>query len=187
LEHRLSNFFNAERGAQDALSMFDALKTLRGQASCERLLAMVSLDTDNLDSSELHAERAERLYAEMRDPLGVVEARLLRAQVALARRDMPKARTVLMQAREISVREPEPRQHYLLTRAWFQLESGDAIGAQESLSAAPGVFARPWQVGEHTPHLLARLTRLPWPTPEALDAVEEWRGIIHDHARRDQV
>ncbi len=187
LEHRLSNFFNAERGAQDALSMFDALKTLRGQASCERLLAMVALDTDSLDSSELHAERAERLYAEMRDPLGVVEARLLRAQVALARRDMPKARQVLMQAREISVREPEPRQHYLLTRAWFQFESGDAVGAQESLNAAPGVFARPWQVGEHTPQLLARLTRLPWPNPEALDAVEEWRGIIHDHARRDQM
>ncbi len=187
LEHRLSNFFNAERNAQDALGTFESLKTIRGQASCERLLAMVALDTDNLDLGELHAERAERLYTEMRDPLGVVEARLLRAQLALATRDLTAARKVLMQAREISVREPEPRQHYLLTRAWFQFESGDAVGAVESLKAAPDVFTRPWQVGDHTPHLLARLTRLPWPDPEALDAVEEWRGIIHDHARRDQV
>ncbi len=187
LEHRLSNFFNAERNAQDALSTFESLKTLRGQAACERLLAMVALDTDDIDLGELHAERAERLYTEMRDPLGVVEARLLRAQLALAGRDLTAARKVLMQAREISVREPEPRQHYLLTRAWFQFESGDAVGALESLKAAPDVFARPWQVGDHTPHLLARLTRLPWPDSEALDAVEEWRGIIHDHARRDQV
>lgn len=186
LEHRLSNYFNAERGAHEALSTFEALKTLRGQASCERLLAMISLDTDNLDTGELHADRAERLYSQIRDPLGVVEARLLRAQLALARRDLAAARRVLMQAREISVKEPEPRQHYLLTRAWFQFESGDPVGAEEALNAAPSVFARPWQVGDHTPHLLARLARLAWPRPETLDQVEEWRGVIHDHARRDQ-
>jgi serine/threonine protein kinase/tetratricopeptide (TPR) repeat protein len=187
LDHRLSNFFSAEQAAQEALSMFETLQTPRGQASCERLLAMIALDTDNLDAGELHAERAERLYTQMRDPPGVVEARLLRAQLALARRDLLAARKVLMQAREISVREPEPRQHYLLTRSWFQFESGDVIGAQEGLNAAPGVFTRPWQVGDHTPQLLARLTRLPWPNPEVLDAVEEWRSVIHDHARRDRV
>ncbi|HEX2733752.1 MAG TPA: protein kinase [Polyangiaceae bacterium] len=186
LEHRLSNFFNAEQGAHSALAAFEALKTLPGQASCERLLAMVALDTDNLDAGELHADRAERLYAQIRDPLGVVEARLLRAQLALARRDLPNARRVLMQAREISVKEPEPRQHYLLTRAWFQFESGDTVSAEEALNAAPTVFAHPWHVGDHTPHLLARLARLAWPRPETLDQVEEWRGVIHDHARRDQ-
>jgi hypothetical protein len=116
----------------------------------------------------------------------VVEARLLRAQLALARRDLPNARRVLMQAREISVKEPEPRQHYLLTRAWFQFESGDTVSAEEALNAAPTVFAHPWHVGDHTPHLLARLARLAWPRPETLDQVEEWRGVIHDHARRDQ-
>jgi hypothetical protein len=92
----------------------------------------------------------------------------------------------LMQAREISVREPEPRQHYLLTRAWFQLATGDAQSAQEAITAARTVFAQPWQVGDHTPHLLARLSRLSWPEPNALDAIEEWRSIIHDQARRDQ-
>jgi tetratricopeptide (TPR) repeat protein len=186
LEHRLSNFFSAEQGAQEALATFESLKTLRGQAGCERLLAMIALDTDHLARGDAHAERAERLYAQIRDPLGIVEARLLRAQLALARRDLEAGRRMLMQAREVSVKEPEPRQHYLLTRAWFQFESGDTVGAEEALSAAPSVFARPWQVGDHTPHLLARLTRLPWPNAEVIEQLEEWRGVIHDHARRDQ-
>jgi serine/threonine protein kinase/tetratricopeptide (TPR) repeat protein len=186
LEHRLSNYYNAERHAQEALGLFESLKTLRGQSACERLLAMISVDTDNLEAGDAHALRAEKLYSEMRDPWGVVEARLLRAQIALSRRDQAEARRSLMQAREISVREPEPRQHYLLTRAWFQLATGDAQSAQEAITAARTVFAEPWQVGDHTPHLLARLTRLSWPEPNALDAIEEWRSIIHDQARRDQ-
>jgi serine/threonine protein kinase/tetratricopeptide (TPR) repeat protein len=186
LEHRLSNFYNAERHAQEALSLFESLKTLRGQSACERLLGMIAIDTDNLDEGDVHALRAEKLYSQMRDPWGVVEARLLRAQSALSRRDQAEARRALMQAREITVREPEPRQHYLLTRAWFQLLTGDPRSAEEAITAARTVFAHPFQVGDHTPHLLARLTRQQWPNPEALDAIEEWRSQIHDHARRDQ-
>jgi hypothetical protein len=186
IEHRLSNFYNGERYAQEALGLFESLKTLRGQSACERLLAMISLDTDNLDTGELHAVRAEKLYSEMRDPWGVVEARLLRAQLALARGDLPEARRIPMQAREVTVREPEPRQHYLLTRAWFQLVTQDTRSAKEALNAARTVFSHPRQVGDHTPQLLARLTRLDWSDPEALDTIDEWRSAIHDHARRDQ-
>jgi thioredoxin-like negative regulator of GroEL len=119
----------------------------------------------------------------MRDPFGVVEARLLRAQASLARRDFQEARRAIMQAREISLREPEPRQHYLLTRAWFQLENGDAESAQEALNAAPTVFDKPWQVGEHTLHVLTRLARLAWPSQETIDDIHEWRRVIQDHAR----
>jgi eukaryotic-like serine/threonine-protein kinase len=187
LEHRLSNFFNAESGAQDALAIFESLKTVRGQSSCERLLAMIAIDMDDLDTGILHADRAERLYSQMRDPWGIVESRLLQAQTALAMHDLAKAKRALMQAREVSVREPGPRQHYLLTRAWFQLESGDADGATEALNAASTVFARAWQVADHTPHLLARLSRLKWPAAEAVDIIEEWRSVINDHARRDQI
>jgi tetratricopeptide (TPR) repeat protein len=186
LEHRLNNFYAAETGAQEALGAFEALKTVRGQSACERLLAMIALDTDNLDKGEVHAERAERLYGEMRDPWGIVESRLLRAQLQLARHEHDEARRAIMLAREIPVREPEPRQHYLLTRAWLQLEAGDFEGAQEALNAAPTVFTRPWQVGDHTPHLLARLSRFQWPNQEALDGIEEWRSIITEHARRDE-
>ncbi len=186
LEHRLNNFFSAEAGAQEALAAFESLKTVRGQSACERLLAMVALDVDDLDTGEVHAERAERLYSQMRDPWGIVESRLLRAQLALARHHHDEARRAIMLAREIPVREPEPRQHYLLTRAWFQFEAGDYEGAQEALNAAPTVFTRPWQVGDHTPHLLARLSRLSWPSQEVLDGIEEWRDVIVEHARSDE-
>jgi eukaryotic-like serine/threonine-protein kinase len=182
-EHRLSNFFSADRGALDASQLFESLKIVRGHAACERLLAMTAIDTDNLEKGLNHARRAEQLYTEMRDPFGVVECRLLRAQASLARRDFPEARRAIMQAREISLREPEPRQHYLLTRAWFQLENGDAESAQEALNAAPTVFEKPWQVGEHTLHVLARLARLPWPSQETVEDIHEWRRVIQDHAR----
>lgn len=187
IEHRLSNFFNAERGAQEALAMFESLKIVRGMSTCERLLAMIALDTDNLHPAKLHAEHAEELYTQMRDSWGVVEARLLRAQVALAQRNHTEARRALMQAREIQLREPEPRQHYLLTRAWFQLENGDSESAQEALNAAATVFERPWQVGEHTPHLLARLARLPWPDSQTLAGLTRWRQVILDQARRERL
>jgi eukaryotic-like serine/threonine-protein kinase len=182
-EHRLSNFFSADRGALDALALFESLKIVRGHAACERLLAMIAIDTDNLDRGREHAQRAEQLCSEMRDPFGVVEARLLRAQASLARRDFPEARRAIMQAREISLREPEPRQHYLLTRAWFQLENGDPDSAQEALNAAPTVFEKPWQVGAHTLHVLTRLARLSWPNQETVEDIHEWRRVIQDHAR----
>jgi tetratricopeptide (TPR) repeat protein len=184
-EHRLSNFFSADRGAAEALSLFESLKIARGRAACERLLAMVAIDTDNVERGGEHAERAEQLYSELRDPFGVVECRLLRAQASLVRRDFAEARRAIMQAREIGLREPEPRQHYLLTRAWFQLENGDSDSAQEALNAAPTVFAKAWQVGGHTLHLLTRLTRLAWPVPETINDIQEWRRVIQERAKSD--
>jgi tetratricopeptide (TPR) repeat protein len=185
LEHRLGNFYNAGRGAREALNLYESLQVARGQSQCDRLLAMISIDTDHPRLGATHAKRAEQFFVEMRDPAGVVEARLLRAQAAMAVRDFDEARQALMGAREVSVRAPEPRQHYLLTRAWFQLESGDADGAVEALNAAPSVFERPWQVGEHTPHLLARLARLEWPQTRIVDDIEEWRRVIDEHARSE--
>ncbi len=68
VEHRLMNFHSAEIGALDALSTFETLRTPRGQAACDRLLAMIGLDTDDLDMAELHTERASQLFARMSDP-----------------------------------------------------------------------------------------------------------------------
>lgn len=183
LEHRLGNFYNAGRGAQEALTLFESLQVARGQSQCDRLLAMIAIDTDHPRRGANHAKRAEQFFLEMRDPAGIVEARLLRAQASMAVREFDEARQALMGAREVSVRAPEPRQHYLLTRAWFQLESGDADAAVEALNAAPSVFERPWQVGEHTPHLLARLARLEWPRAQIIEDIEEWRRVIDEHAR----
>lgn len=185
LEHRLGNFYNANHGAREALGLFESLQVARGQSQCDRLLAMIAIDTDHPRQGAVNAKRAEQFFVEMRDPAGVVEARLLRAQAAMALRDFDTARQALMSAREVSVRAPEPRQHYLLTRAWFQLESGDPGAAIEALNAAPTVFEKPWQVGEHTPHLLARLARLEWPRVQVIDDIEEWRRVIDEHARGD--
>ncbi|MEN9577961.1 MAG: hypothetical protein RJA70_970 [Pseudomonadota bacterium] len=184
LEHRLNNFHAAEASATEALAAFEALKTVRGQSACERLLAMLALSVDDLESGELHAIRAETLYAQMGDPWGTVESRLLRVQLALARHNIEQAKSAIMLARELPVREPEPRQHYLLTRAWYQFEAGDFEGAQESLTAAQSVFTRAWQVGDHTPHLLARLSRFQWPSPETAEGIRGWRRVINEHARR---
>lgn len=184
LEHRLNNFYAAELAATEALAAFESLKTVRGQSACLRLLAMLALDVDDIATGEVHAANAEKLYAQMGDPWGTVESRLLRAQLALARHHYEDARKAIMLAREIPVREPEPRQHYLLTRAWFQFEAGDFEGAHEALTAASSVFARPWQVGDHTPHLLARLSRFQWPSSEPLEGIREWRHVINQHARR---
>jgi eukaryotic-like serine/threonine-protein kinase len=185
LEHRLGNYHSALRGARDSLGLFESVQATRGQAQSERLLAMIAIDTDHPQTGAKHAQRAEHLCSEMRDPVGLVEARLLRAQAALAVRDFEAAREALVNARELSVRAPEPQQHYLLTRAWFQLGVGDVDGAQEALRVAPSVFEKPWQVGEHTPHLLARLARLEWPLIETLADIEDWRRIIDAHARSE--
>lgn len=185
LEHRLGNYHSALRGARDSLGLFEAVQATRGQAQCERLLAMIAIDTDHPHTGAKHAQRAEQLSADMRDPVGLVEARLLRAQAALAIRNFEAAREALAGARELPVRAPEAQQHYLLTRAWFQLGVGDAEGAQEALRAAPSAYEKPWQVGEHTPHLLARLARLEWPLAQTLADIEEWRRIIDAHARSE--
>ena len=186
VEHRIGNFFNSEEGAKRALELYESLKISRGQSSCGRLLAMLALDTDRLQEAGTYAEAAEKAYADMRDPWGIVEARLLRAQVALASRDLTEARNSLMRAREISVKEPEPRQHYLLTRAWYQHESDNPEAAQEALANAPLVFAKPWQVGDHTPQLLSRLSRLSWQTEGTAQDINEWRELIRARAREDE-
>jgi hypothetical protein len=89
-------------------------------------------------------------------------------------------------ASKILVQEPEPSQHQLLTDAWLLLETGDPVGAKASLDEARAVFPHPSRVGDHTPHLLARLSRRIWAVPGALDAINEWRAKIHDDSLREQ-
>ncbi|HEY6557792.1 MAG TPA: protein kinase [Polyangiaceae bacterium] len=185
VEHRLMDFYSAEQGALDALAAFETLRTPRGQAACERLLAMVGIDTDDLDMAELHAEHAESTYRQLGDPWGILEATLLSCQVSLARHDLDRALALLERCSQIRVEEAEPRQHYLLTKSWLELESNDPDKAFESLEAAADVFGPRSRVGDHTPHLLGRLSRLPWP-PHALGRIDAWRALLNDRARRKQ-
>jgi hypothetical protein len=60
------------------------------------------------------------------------------------------------------------------------------VGAKASLDDARAVFPHPSGVGDHTPHLLARLSRRFWAVPGAVDANNAWRANIHDYSLREQ-
>ncbi len=185
VEHRLMNYYSSELGALEALGAFEALRTPRGQAACERLLAMIGIDTDDLDMAEIHAELSMGIYASMTDPWGTLESRLLACQISLARKDLVAAEKKLAEAAKISVQEAEPRQHLLLTQAWFYIDSGDPDKAYEALEAAAEVFGDRSRAGDHTPHLLGRLSRKRWPA-HAQDRIDAWRALLNDRSRRVQ-
>jgi serine/threonine protein kinase/tetratricopeptide (TPR) repeat protein len=182
VEHRLMNYYGAERGALEALNAFSSLKTPRGQAACARLLAMVALDTDDIDVAQSHAERAMELYSHLGDPWGTVEASLIACQVHLARHDLVPARELIERIRRDTGEEVEPRQHLLLTRAWLEMASGNVDQAFKAVDAAAEVFDQRSRAGDHTPHLLGRLSRYAWPK-HALGRIEAWRTTLTERSR----
>jgi tetratricopeptide (TPR) repeat protein len=185
IEHRLFNFHSAEQGAQEALLVFENLRSPRGQAACARLLAMIAFDTDDVDLAEIHADRALSLYGKLGDPWGIVESKLLKCQALLAHHDLDRASAMLEQLNTIDLEEAEPKQHLLLTRAWFWYESGDTDQGFEALDAASEVFSQRSRAGDHAPHLLGRLSRLAWPE-HVVDRIDAWRAVLTDRARRAQ-
>jgi serine/threonine protein kinase/tetratricopeptide (TPR) repeat protein len=185
VEHRLMNYHGAETGALEALTVFETLRTPRGQAACDRLLAMVGLDTDDVDMAELHASRAHKIYAKTNDPWGVMETKLLFCQIALFRHDTARARELLEECSRIAVEEAEPRQHFLLTRAWLEAENGDLDDALDSIEAAADVFGPRTRAGDHSPQLLARLLRYRW-SDLARGRMDSWHQVLNDRTRRKQ-
>jgi serine/threonine protein kinase/tetratricopeptide (TPR) repeat protein len=183
VEHRLMNYHGAETGALEALVVFETLRTPRGQAACDRLLAMVGLDTDDMEMAELHATRANKIYAKSNDPWGVMETKLLFCQIALFEHDTLRARELLEECSRIAVEEAEPRQHFLLTRAWLEAESGDLDQALESVEAAADVFGPRTRAGDHSPQLLTRLLRYRF-SDQARGRIDAWRHALNDRTRR---
>jgi hypothetical protein len=55
--------------------------------------------------------------------------------------------------------------------------------AFESLEAAAEVFGDRSRAGDHAPHLLARLSRMPWPE-HARQRIEAWRALLNDRSKR---
>ena len=185
VEHRLMNYHGAETGALEALVVFETLRTPRGQAACDRLLAMVGLDTDDMEMAELHAGRAHKIYAKGNDPWGVMETKLLFCQIALFKHDTARARELLEECSRIAVEEAEPRQHFLLTRAWLEAENGDLDQALESVEAAADVFGPRTRAGDHSPQLLTRLLRYRF-SDHARGRIDAWRHALNDRTRRKQ-
>jgi hypothetical protein len=144
---------------------------------------MIGIDTDDPDMAELHAQRAITLYEAIGDPWGILEAKLLRCQIALVHRAFDEARKLLNECRSVVVQEAEPRQHYLLTLSWLCAAEGVFDAASEHLEAASEVFGARTRAGDHTPHLLGRLARLEWPG-HAVDRIHAWRAQLTDRSRR---
>jgi serine/threonine protein kinase/tetratricopeptide (TPR) repeat protein len=182
VEHRLQNFHSATRGAEEALAAFESLRTPRGQAACRRLLAMIAIDTDEADEAERHVEWAAKIYSDMGDPWGVVESKVLEAQVALLRRDFELAESKLAEASTLVVEEPEPYQHRLLTEAWCLRERGAPDLGSARIREAMHRFPNRRQIGDHTLHLLARLSRYRWPE-STVTLIAEWRAELVQLAR----
>jgi serine/threonine protein kinase len=185
IEHRLMNYHGAETGALEALVVFETLRTPRGQAACDRLLAMIGLDTDDIEMADLHASRAHKIYAKTNDPWGVMETKLLFCQIALFRHDTARARELLEECSRIAVEEAEPRQHFLLTRAWLEAENADLDQALESVEAAADVFGPRTRAGDHSPQLLTRLLRYRF-SDHARGRIDAWRHALNDRTRRKQ-
>ncbi|HXS17460.1 MAG TPA: hypothetical protein VN764_09730, partial [Polyangiaceae bacterium] len=177
VEHRMFNFHAATLGAQEALVAFEHLRTPRGQAASRRLLAMIGVDTDDLELAERNAEWCAKISHDLDDPWGLVEAKLLQAQVALMRRDTETATALLKECAGLQVEEPEPHQHRLLTQAWLLRETGYEAEATELLRSAMEIFPEKRRVGDHTVHLLARLSRHSWASPMQ-DELETWRRSL---------
>ncbi len=170
-DHRLLELESARARGQNALSAFQLLGTPRGQTAALRVIAMAALDAGDLVDAEQRATEALALFEQLGDPWGLAESKLLLAQVALAR-GAPEAREILQSIEIHRVQEPEPRQHWHLTMAWWLAREGAFDEALHHLEQAKLTFGDE-RVGDHALPLSSRVASVPWPDAYAqrLDAV----------------
>jgi eukaryotic-like serine/threonine-protein kinase len=143
---------------------------------------MIAIDTDEPDVATRHTEWASRIYTDMDDPWGIAEGMVLEAQTALLRRDFEKAEAKLIDTSALSVEEPEPHQHRLLTEAWCLRERGASDLGSARIRDAMTRFPNRRQVGDHTPHLLARLSRYRW-SADTTALIADWRAELSKNSR----
>lgn len=177
VEHRMFNLHAAEVGAEEALIAFESLRTPRGQAACRRLLAMVAIDSDDAEIAARNTEWCSQISADLDDPWGIVEAKVLSAQVALLERNLVLAEELLAFSATLAVEEPEPHQHRLLTEAWLLREQDKEKEASQRIQSAMDTFPNRTRVGDHTVHLLARLSRYRW-SEDAQRLIVSWRRAL---------
>ena len=176
LAHRTGELDMALGHAESARKMMQDLKNPRGEAACQRLLGMIAFDTGDLMRSREHALSASALYDQMGEPRGQVEASLLLAQVALATKN-PVAAELIRACEAIGLVEAETRQHSSLTKAWLLHVEGQFEEAAAELRTARLAFGDPRRTGDHTRHLLSRLSDLDWP-PSTRKLIDDWRAEL---------
>ena len=166
----------------NTLRAFHILENPRGEAGCERLLAMNALDSGHPNTAEVHASAAGVLYAKLDDPWGKVESLLLIAQVALYRGDTAAARDALIRCEAVALAEAEPKQHRHLTLAWLAVAEARPQDAARELDAARKIYRDATQSGDHTPQLLVLFDRMGWPEP-AGQRVRQWLSTVQQRTR----
>ncbi len=176
-DHRDGDFARAHERASDTLKAFRLIENPRGEAGCERLLAMNALDGGHPNTAEVHARASGVLYSRLNDPWGKVEALLLLAQVGLYRSDTTSARDALIRCEAIALAEAEPKQHRHLTLAWLAAAEGRWADVTRELDAARRTFKDSTQSGDHTPQMLRHFVEMEWPDP-AGDRVRQWHASI---------
>ncbi len=121
----------------------------------------------------------------MGDPWGVVETNLLLAQRALVRHDTERASSLLSECSKMTVEEAEPRQHYLLTKAWLEAEERN-LDRRSSRSRQP----RTSSARARAPAITRRTCSRAWSRSSGrvtrLDRIDAWRAVLNDRARRKQ-
>lgn len=172
-DHREGDFARAHERASTTLKSFRLVENPRGEAGCERLLAMNALDGGHPNTAEVHARASGILYSRLNDPWGKVESLLLLAQVALYRNDTDAAREQLIRCEAIALAEAEPKQHRHLTLAWLAAAEERWSEVTREIDAARRTFKDLSQSGDHTPQLLRHLDGMGWPEPAA-SRVKQW-------------
>jgi eukaryotic-like serine/threonine-protein kinase len=176
-DHREGDFARAHERASNTLKSFRLVENPRGEAGCERLLAMNAMDGGHPNTAEVHARQAGVLYSRLNDPWGKVESLLLLAQVALYRDDTSTAREALIRCEAIALAEAEPKQHRHLTLAWLSAAEQRWADTTRELDAARRTFKDSTQSGDHTPQLLRMFQSMSWPEPAA-SRVAQWMSVL---------
>lgn len=184
-DHRARHFDAARARALTARTAFRELVNPRGEAACERLLAMIAIDVSDGAEALVHVDLLTAIFSKLQDPWGILEARLLRAQIALLCDD-EGAEALVTACDEITVDEAEPRQHRHLTRAWLLWKQQRWVEAARELDAGRTAFGEKARSGDHTPHLLERFVKLRWEAP-AQAKLDAWRRTLEAQDRGDSV
>ena len=178
VDHRAGDLSAAYDRTLDTRARFRSVDNPRGEAACERLMAMAALDRLDPQSAFHHALAAYAIYDQrLADSWGRVEGSVLLAQIALAEGATARAREHLEVARAIEIDESEPIQHRYLTEAWLALVEGDADSASRAIFAARGAFPDGRRTGDHTPMLITRLAGISH-DPKVSTALADWERYL---------
>src|SRR5678815_2194310 len=123
-----------------------------------------------------HASVAAKIFERLQDPWGDLEARLLLAQVALAKND-PQAKSLCIECEKIVLDEAEPRQHRHLTLAWLAQTEARWQDAANEIDRARAAFGDKARCGVWSPQLLRRFAAMDWLGPSA-NKISQWLDVV---------